>query len=155
MKQLAREVEGWTENEWDWLHLWVMTSTIGTSTRIEDVVLTDAEIEWVDTTLLEDGHPSAFEAKKTAIHNKLSKDRERSVEEVVGCFALLSLVCIQSGETFPLTEAIICGLHKELLRHYPGGSRYARRYKNSPNNKPWNEGATHRASPNLCSPPNR
>lgn len=133
LEQLAREVEGCTENERDWLHRWAMISTIGASTRIENAVLTDAEIEWVDTTLSEDSHPSAFEAKKTAILNKLSKDRERSIEEVVGCHELLSLVYVQSVEMFPLTETIICGLHKELLRHYPAATRYAGQYKRSPN----------------------
>ncbi len=133
LEQLAREVEGCTENERDWLHRWAMISTIGASTRIENAVLTDAEIEWVDTTLSEDSHPSAFEAKKTAILNKLSKDRERSIEEVVGCRELLSLVYVQSAEMFPLTETIICGLHKELLRHYPAATRYAGQYKRSPN----------------------
>ena len=133
IERLARELEESPENERAWLHRWAMISTIGASTRIENAVLTDAEIEWVDTTLSGDGHPSAFEAKKTAIFDKLSKDRERSIEEVVGCRELLSLIYVQAGEMFPLTETILCGLHKELLRHYPAAARYAGRYKDSPN----------------------
>lgn len=133
LDRLAREIDDLGEDERAWLHRWAMISTIGASTRIENAILTDAEIEWVDTTLSADGHPSAFEAKKTSILDKLSKDRERSVEEVVGCRELLSLVYLQANEMFPLTEAIIRGLHKELLRHYPAAERYAGRYKASPN----------------------
>ncbi len=133
LEKLVQEVAACPEDERDWLHRWAMISTIGASTRIENAVLTDAEIEWVDTTLSEGGHPSAFEAKKTTIIDKLSKDRERSIEEVVGCRELLSLVYVQADEMFPLTETIICGLHKELLRHYPAAERYAGRYKISPN----------------------
>ncbi len=133
LEALARDVEACTEEEKDWLHRWAMISTIGASTRIENAVLTDAEIEWVDTTLSEDDHPSAFEAKKEAIFNKLSKDRERSIEEVVGCREMLSLIYVQASELFPLTETMMCGLHKELLRHYPAATRYAGEYKRSPN----------------------
>jgi Fic family protein len=133
LEKLAREAEGCTENERDWIHRWAMISTIGASTRIENAILTDAEIEWVDTTLLDDNSFSAFEDKKALLLKKFSKERERSIEEVVGCRELLSLISIQSSEMYPLTETFICGLHKELLRYYPEASRYAGRYKNSPN----------------------
>jgi len=133
LERLAREIEGFDQEERAWLHRWALISTVGASTRIENAVLTDAEIEWVDTTLSKDGRPSAFEAKKTAILDKLSQDRERSIEEVVGCRELLSLVYLQADEMFPLTETVIRGLHKELLRHYPAAERYAGRYKASPN----------------------
>lgn len=131
--RLARELEVVTEDERAWLHRWALISTVGASTRIENAVLTDAEVEWVDTTLSKDGHPTAFEAKKTEILDKLSKDRERSIEEVVGCRELLSLVYVQSDEMLPLTETILCGLHKELLRYYPAAERYAGHYKSIPN----------------------
>lgn len=133
LDRLAREIDGIAQDERTWLQRWAMISTIGASTRIENAVLTDAEIDWVDTTLSADGHPSAFDAAKTAILDKLSKDRERSIEEVVGCRELLALVYLQADEMFPLTETIIRGLHKELLRHYPAAARYAGRYKASPN----------------------
>ena len=133
LERLAREIEGFDQEERAWLHRWALISTVGASTRIENAVLTDAEIEWVDTTLSKDGRPSAFEAKKTAILDKLSQDRERSIEEVVGCRELLSLVYLQADEMFPLTETVIRELHKELLRHYPAAQRYAGRYKASPN----------------------
>ncbi len=133
LDRLAREIDGIARDERAWLQRWALISTVGASTRIENAVLTDAEIEWVDTTLSADDHPSAFDAAKTAILDKLSKDRERSIEEVVGCRELLSLVYVQADEMFPLTEAIIRGLHRELLRHYPAAERYAGSYKASPN----------------------
>lgn len=133
IERLARDIKDIGEDERAWLHRWALISTIGASTRIENAVLTDAEIEWVDTTLSEDGHPSAFEAKKAEIFDKLSKDRERSIEEVVGCREILSLVYVQADEMFPLTETILCGLHKELLRQYPAAARYAGRYKDNLN----------------------
>lgn len=133
LERLAREIEGFDQEERAWLHRWALISTVGASTRIENAVLTDAEIEWVDTTLSKDGRPSAFEAKKTAILDKLSQARQRSIEEVVGCRELLSLVYLQADEMFPLTETVIRGLHRELLRHYPAAERYAGRYKASPN----------------------
>lgn len=133
IERLARDIEDIEEDERAWLHRWALISTIGASTRIENAVLTDAEIDWVDTTLSEDDHPSAFEAKKAEIFDKLSKDRERSIEEVVGCREILSLVYVQADEMFPLTETTLCGLHKELLRQYSAAARYAGRYKNNLN----------------------
>jgi len=133
LERLSRELDGIEQDERAWLHRWTLISTVGASTRIENAVLTDAEIEWVDTTLSEDGRPTAFEARKTAILDKLSKDRERSIEEVVGCRELLSLVYVQGDEMFPMTETIIRGLHKELLRYYPAAERFAGNYKVSPN----------------------
>jgi len=133
LERLARELDGVDPQERAWLQRWALISTIGASTRIENAALTDAEIEWVDTTLTEDGRPSAFEARKTAILDKLSQERERSIEEVVGCRELLSLVYVQADAMLPLTETIVRGLHNELMRHYPAAERYAGRYKSSSN----------------------
>lgn len=131
--RIAQVLEGVSEDERAWLHRWALISTVGASTRIENAVLTDAEIEWVDTTLSAEGHATAFEAKKEAIFNKLSKDRERSIEEVVGCRELLSIVYLQGSDLFPLNETTIRGLHHRLLHYYPPGEHYAGRYKISPN----------------------
>jgi Fic family protein len=133
LERLSRELDSLSQQEQAWLHRWALISTIGASTRIENAVLTDAEIEWVDTTLTADGQQTAFKDRKAAILDKLSKDRERSVEEVVGCRELLSLIYLQADEMFPLTETIIRALHKELLRHYSAAERYAGSYKVSPN----------------------
>lgn len=130
---LAQEISQMNELEKAWLHKSILISTIGASTRIENAALTDAEIEWVDTTLTQDGKTTAYESKKVDILNKLSKDRERSIEEVVGCREVLNLVYIQTEDFFPLTENTIRGLHKILLSYYPKASTYAGSYKKSPN----------------------
>jgi Fic family protein len=106
-----------------------LISNVGASTRIENAVLTDAEVEWVDTTLSSDDKPTAFDAKKRVILDKLSKDRERSVDEVVGDRQVLTILYSQAKEFRPLTENIIRGLHHELLRFYAPAAHYAGRYK--------------------------
>ena len=131
--RLATELVRVPEAEAAWLHHWALISTIGASTRIENAVLTDAEIDWVDTALLQDGHVTAFEANKATILDNLSKDRERSVEEVVGCREVLGIVYLQAAELFPLTESAVRGLHHTLLSFYPAAGFYAGGYKTSPN----------------------
>ena len=130
---LANVLSAIEEEEKAYLHKCAMISTIGASTRIENAVLTDAEIEWVDTTLTADGKTTAFEKHKALILDKLSKDRERSIEEVVGCREVLSLIYLQGDNMFPLTEASIRGLHNSLLAYYPAASGYAGGYKTAPN----------------------
>ncbi len=63
------------------------------------------------------------------IENKLSKDKERSIEEVAGCRNMLGLIYAQAKESFPLAEIPLRGLHKELLQFYPPASHYLGRYK--------------------------
>lgn len=133
LNRLGTELAQISEQEASWLRRWALISTIGASTRIENAVLTDAEIEWVDTTLSQDGHVTAFEAHKPAILDKLSKDRQRSVEEVVGCREVLALVYLQAAELFPLTESAVRGLHHTLLSFYPSAAFHAGGYKTSPN----------------------
>lgn len=111
------------------IHRYARISTIGATTRIENAVLTDTEIDWMDETLSKDGHPTAFNEHKEMIENKLSKDKERSIEEVAGCRNMLGLIYTQAKELFPLTETTIRGLHKELLQFYPAASHYLGRYK--------------------------
>ena len=130
---LASALSAVGEEEKAFLHKCALISTIGASTRIENAVLTDAEIEWVDTTLAADGRTTDFEARKPFILDKLSKDRERSIEEVVGCRETLNLIYLQGEDMFPLTESIIRGLHKTLLAYYPAAGDYAGGYKNHPN----------------------
>jgi Fic family protein len=130
---LAQELSNMDEAEKSWLQKFALISTVGASTRIENAVLTDAEIEWVDTTLTQKGKTTAYEAKRTVILNKLSKDRERSIEEVVGCREMLSLVYLQTDDFFPLKESAIRGMHNILLSYYPEASSHAGGYKQTPN----------------------
>src|SRR3989338_10037046 len=104
-------------------------STIGSSTRIENAILTDVEIDWLDETLRRDSRPTTFSQRKKYIENKLSKERERSIEEVAGCRNMLALIFAQAKELLPLTEATLKGLHKELLQFYPPASHYLGEYK--------------------------
>jgi Fic family protein len=130
---LSQEISILSEDERTWLQKAILISTIGASTRIENAALTDAEIEWVDTTLTQDGKTTAYQANKTLILDKLSKDRERSIEEVVGCREVLNLIYLQTADFFPLTESTIRGMHKILLNYYPAASAYAGSYKKAPN----------------------
>jgi Fic family protein len=125
--------EDLSSDESGFLNRFALISNIGASTRIENAVLTDQEIEWVDTTLKDDGRLTAFEEKKEFIIDKFSKDRERSVEEVVGCRHVMMTVYEQAKELFPITETIIRGLHHDLLRYYPVAAVHAGGYKNAPN----------------------
>jgi len=128
-----KDIERLSVAEAEYLRRFALISNIGASTRIENAVLTDQEVEWVDTILQKDGKTTAFEENKIFILDKLKKDRERSVEEVVGCRQILSTVYLQAKELFPLTEAIIRGLHHDLLRHYPQAVSFAGGYKKTPN----------------------
>ena len=128
-----KSIENLSSEEAKYLHRFALISNIGASTRIENAILTDQEIEWVDTILQKNGKTMAFEENKIFILDKLRKDRERSVEEVVGCRQILSTVYLQGKELFPLTEIIIRGLHHDLLRYYPQAANFAGGYKKTPN----------------------
>lgn len=119
--------------EAQYLNRCALISNVGASTRIENALLTDAEVEWVDTTLSADGRATAFEQHKAFILDKLSKDRERSVEEVVGCREVLTTIYAQAADFVPLTEMVIRGLHHDLLKFYPQAGPYAGAYKAAPN----------------------
>ncbi len=108
-------------------------SMIGASTRIENALLTDLEVDWIDTILSTDGHMSAFETHKLMIENKLSKDRERSIEEVAGCRQMLLLIYQEAEAFIPLKETDVRSLHYELLAPYQKGLPYAGKYKTQPN----------------------
>ncbi len=133
LAETYKDLEALTSDETKYIHRCAFIGNIGASTRIENAVLTDREIEWVDTTLNDHGKATAFEEKKSFILDKLSKDRERSLEEVVGCRQVLTTVYLQADELFPLSEVTIRGLHHDLLRYYPKASSYAGGYKTAPN----------------------
>jgi len=128
-----RDLENLSQDEAKYLNRFALISNIGASTRIENAVLTDQEIEWIDTALSENGKTTAFDKKRTFILDKISKERERSIEEVVGCRQVLSTIYLQADELFPLTEAVIRGLHHDLLRYYPEAAHHAGGYKTASN----------------------
>ncbi|MFC1815953.1 Fic family protein [Thermodesulfobacteriota bacterium] len=128
-----RDLEDLSPDEAKYLNRFALISNIGASTRIENAVLTDQEIEWIDTALNENGKTTAFDEKRTFILDKISKDRERSIEEVVGCRQVLTTIYLQADELFPLTEAVIRGLNHDLLRYDPEAAHHAGGYKTAPN----------------------
>ncbi len=127
------EIQELSEEEKAFIHRQAFISNIGASTRIENALLTDQEVEWIDTALSEDARPTAFEKYKDMILDKLSKDKERSIEEVVGCREVLEIVYSQYAELKPLREADLRGLHGHLLRHYHKADHYCGRYKPNTN----------------------
>lgn len=84
------------------LHRYARISMIGASTRIENAQLTDSEVNWLDTVLSEDGKTTALDQNRALIEDKLSKDRERSIEEVAGCRAMLLLIYEEYKDLLPL-----------------------------------------------------
>lgn len=127
-------LEGLSPDCRDAIHRYVRISNIGASTRIENAVLTNIEIDWLDETLGEDSRLGSFEKQKTFIEDKLSKDKERSIEEVAGLRRVLTIVYTQAADLFPLKEMDIRGLHKELLQFYPPAEHYIGQYKIASNN---------------------
>jgi len=133
LAEASQIVDSLQSVEKDYLRHCALISTIGASTRIENALLTAPEIDWVDTALTQDGRPTAYDEKKGSILDKLSKDRERSIEEVVGCREVLATVFSQADDLFPLTETSIRGLHHDLLRHHAPAASHAGAYKTAPN----------------------
>lgn len=115
------------------LHKYARVSMIGASTRIENAQLTDPEVNWLDTILTEDGKPTAFEQHRLLIEDKLSKDRERSIEEVAGCRAMLMEIYENPHDFFPLKESDLRALHYVLMSPYKKSIPYAGQYKTQSN----------------------
>ena len=126
-------VHGMDRDELDYIHRNVLISTVGASTRIENAVLTDAEVDWIDTKLAEDAKTTAFLDHREFIKAKLSKDKERSIDEVAGCRAMLQLIYTQAHDLFPFSETSLRALHHELLQYYTPSAHYRGSYKTVPN----------------------
>jgi len=119
--------------ELDYIHRNVLISMVGASTRIENAVLTDAEVDWLDTKLTEDARTTAYLDRREFIKDKLSKDKERSIDEVAGCRAMLQLIYTNAPEFYPFSETILRALHNELLQYYAPSAHYRGGYKTVPN----------------------
>jgi len=123
------ELENLSSSFQEAIHRYVYISIIGASTRIENAVLTNTEIDWMDATLGDDSRLGSFERQKRYIEDKLSKDKERSIEEVAGLRSVLTIIYQQAADLLPITERDVRGLHKELLQYYPPSTPYIGRYK--------------------------
>lgn len=122
-----------TKDELEYLRRAVRVSVVGASTRIESAVLTDPEIAQLDTDLSGRQHPTVPEVRKYLVDQKMSQDRERSLEEVAGCREMILLLYEQGPEWVPLHESTLCGLHRTLLEFYPAAQAYRGQYKSQPN----------------------
>lgn len=87
-----RVISALAGEELDYIRRNVRISMVGASTRIENAVLTDAEVDWIDTTLVKDARTTAYIDRREFIQDKLSKDKERGIDEVAGCRAMLQLI---------------------------------------------------------------
>lgn len=126
-------VNSMTQEEREAIHRYARISMIGASTRIENALLTDWEVNWLDTILTQDGKTTALESNRDLIENKLSKDRERSIEEVAGCRQFLLTIYETSGEFYPLRESDLRELHRVLMAPYQGAGPYVGQYKGQSN----------------------
>ena len=115
------------------IHRYARISMVGASTRIENAILTDSQVDWLDSILGETSQRTALDEHKIQIENKLSKDKERSIEEVVGCRTVLLLIYEQAKNYLPLTEFLLRSLHHELLRFYTKSGIKKGQYKDHPN----------------------
>jgi Fic family protein len=107
-------------------------SNIGASTRIENALLTDIEVEWMDTVIKTEPHLEYIN-KERFIKDKLSKDKERSVEEVAGYRNALLLVFFSPEEFHRLSISTIKGLHREMLKYHRHANYYLGDFKTIPN----------------------
>lgn len=133
LTELYVEVSSYSHEEFNSIWRYARISTIGASTRIENALLTDSEIDWIDTILTENGKTSAFNQNKGLIENKLSKDRERSIEEVAGCRNMLMNIYENAKDYLPIRESDIRGLHSELMLPYVKDRGHVGQYKTQPN----------------------
>lgn len=131
--KMYAELSNCTQEERDSLYRYARVSTIGASTRIENAQLTDVEVNWLDTILTEDAHVTSFLKNKELIENKLSKDKERSIEEVTGCREMLLFIYTNPEDFFPLKENDLRALHHTLMSYYPKAHTYAGKYESIPN----------------------
>ncbi len=110
-----------------------LISNIGASTRIENAVLTNIEIDWLDT-VLSVSESDTYETKEDFIKAKLTKDKQRSIEEVAGYRDAINIVYDTSEKDNSLRESDIKGLHRELMKFYSEASHHSGNYKTQKNN---------------------
>ncbi|MBF0430088.1 MAG: Fic family protein [Fibrobacteria bacterium] len=131
--KLARtKIEGWTSEKRQYVKKQSLISNIGASTRIENALLTDIEIEWIETTISKEPHQE-YKNKEAYIKHKLSKDKVRSIEEVAGYRDSIRLVYDLFRDFNPLKIADIKGLHREMLKYYSEAHHYQGDFKKHSN----------------------
>jgi Fic family protein len=131
-KEAKDRLEVFSKGKLDYIFNQSIISNIGASTRIENAVLTDIEIEWLDTVVKAEAH-AEYLNQEQYIKNKLSKDKERSIEEVAGYRNAINIVLNSFYDFYPLKIADIKGLHREMLKYYRQANYHLGDYKKLPN----------------------
>ena len=80
-----KDLEALSPDETKYIHRCAFISNIGASTRIENAVLTDQEIEWVDTTLNDHGMATVFSESASTVLNcfRSSPEKRLKVGDIV------------------------------------------------------------------------
>jgi len=129
---ISERLTGIFEEKKNYMKKCSLISNIGASTRIENAILTDMEIEWIDTEIKK-GRQNNFAVCEKSIKDKLSKDKERSIEEVGGYRDCINLVFSMYKDFVLLRESDIKGFHRKLLEYYPKANYYIGNYKKHSN----------------------
>ncbi|OGS35864.1 MAG: hypothetical protein A2293_07355 [Elusimicrobia bacterium RIFOXYB2_FULL_49_7] len=130
--RISQQAAAFSEEKRTFVSLQSQISNIGASTRIENALLTDIEIEWIDTVLKTEPHLE-YQNRERFIKNKLAKDKSRSIEEVAGYRNAIQLVFSAPEMFFPLSISQIKGLHREILRFSADANHYSGDFKKIPN----------------------
>jgi Fic family protein len=109
-----------------------MISNIGASTRIENARCTDLDVAWMDTVIKSEPHLE-YVNKERLIKDKLSKDKERSIEEVAGYRNAFQIVVSSADDFYPLSISQVKGLHREMLKYFQGAGYHHGDFKTMPN----------------------
>jgi len=123
------KIHSFSDDKKEYIKKQSLISNIGASTRIENAILTDTEIKMIDTLIETEGQD--FDRY---IKNKLSKDKERSLQEVIGYRAVLQFIYTDYASLVPLTESDLKGLHRELMKPYKKATYFMGNYKRNTNN---------------------
>jgi Fic family protein len=130
--RISRQAETFPESKTNYIALQSLISNIGASTRIENAMLTDVEIEWMDTVIKTAPHLE-YARREKFIKNKLAKDKSRSIEEVAG-YRNAAQILLSSPDMFaPLSVSKVKGLHREMLKYHAEAGHHAGDFKKMPN----------------------
>lgn len=146
--RIAQQAESISSEKRDYIALQSLISNIGASTRIENALLTDIEIEWMDTIIKTEPH-FEYANREKFIKDKLAKDKSRSIEEVAGYRNALQLVFSTPEMFTPLSVSALKGLHREMLRYHGEAQHHLGDFKTVPNTVLETDGATGQSRPVL------
>ncbi len=127
-----QKIKTFSETKQQYMANQAMISNIGASTRIENAILTDIEIEWIDTIIASEDHEE-YKNQELYIKHKFSRDKARSIEEVAGYRDAIKIVMNLYHDFYPLSVHQIKGLHRELLKYYSQAQFHYGDFKTQPN----------------------